>query len=322
MARAVRGARDRVIQCDPMNPRRIDLNLLPVFVALLETRNVSRAAERLGVTQPAVSNALARLRTALGDELFVRGAGGVVPTPHAERLAVPIAEALATIDRVLDDHRAFDPDTSARIFRVATTEIGEIHFLPTTAALLSSAGPGVTIESVRIGEGELASALEDGRADLAMGHLPASSGHFRRRLLFTQRYVCAFGTACAADLAGTLDAFARHGQVGVVADPGGRAALDAALRRAGIARDVRLLVPNFVALRLVLESSDLVALVPEAFASRGLAGSSIRVAAPPVALPAIEVHLVWHERLQDDDGHRWLRERLHAAFATDRDSRD
>jgi len=175
-----------------MDPSKMDLNLLTVFVQLYEDRKVSLAAENLGLSQPAVSSALGRLRRMLGDEVFLRTARGMQPTPLADQLVVPIANALTAIRESLFQPLLFDAATSCRQFTFAMTDIGEFHFLPQLMEKLETLAPGVTISTVRSTTINLKFEMENGKVDLALGHLPDLTTGFHCRTLFSQRYVCLF----------------------------------------------------------------------------------------------------------------------------------
>jgi DNA-binding transcriptional LysR family regulator len=286
----------------------LDLNLLVVFDQLMRQRQVSRAAEQLGVTQPAVSNALARLRRHLGDPLFVRTAAGMQPTPRAQALAAPVAEALAQLRAALSQRDDFTPATSTRQFRIGMTDIGEIYFLPWLLRTLAERAPGVTLSTVRNTAVNLAEELAAGQVDLAIGLLPQLKGGFFKRQLFNQRYVCLMrrGHPLARrtlDSAGYLGA-----EHVVVVSPGtGHGQVDEGLRRQGLARRVRLTVPHFVAIGHLLADTDLLATVPERLAE-SLATPFGLVARPmPIALPEAAISVFWHARQHKDAANRWLR---------------
>ena len=154
-----------------MNLQDIDLNLLVIFSELLRQRRVSAVADALGISQPGISNALGRLRKALGDELFLRTSKGMVPTPFAESLAEPIAYALGTIHDTLNARAKFDPASSHRAFTVAMTDVGEIYFLPDLMRRLSEIAPGVTISTVRNHADALRDAMEIGRVEIGRAHV-------------------------------------------------------------------------------------------------------------------------------------------------------
>src|SRR5262249_308905 len=155
-----------------MELKDVDLNLLVVFNQLLAERRVSAAASVLGVSQPAVSNALNRPRRLRGDELFLRTSRGMEPTPFAEQLAEPIRQALSTIHSTINQRAVFEPSESTRSFTIAMTDIGEIDLLSGLMSLLSEQAPGITLSTVRNRAINLQDEMEAGRVDLAMGYLP------------------------------------------------------------------------------------------------------------------------------------------------------
>lgn len=247
-----------------MNPERLDLNLLEIFHQLLQERSVSRVAQQLGVSQPAVSNSLARLRKALGDELFVRTARGMEPTPYAQQLGESVGQALGAIRSALQQRSHFDPARSERTFTVGMTDIGEIYFLPTLLNHLRQAAPGVRLSTVRHTAATLKDDMSDGRVDLAIGLLPQLQAGFFQQRLFQQPYVCLMRKdhrLAASPL--SLSAFCEAAHVVVVSAGTGHHEVDEQLAERGIARDVRLVVPHFVAIGHILQSSDLIATVPQ-----------------------------------------------------------
>ncbi|MCV6806286.1 LysR family transcriptional regulator, partial [Achromobacter ruhlandii] len=175
-----------------MNLQDMDLNLLVVFNELCKHGRVSAVAQNLGISQPGVSNALGRLRKLLGDELFLRTSRGMVPTPYAEALAQPIAEALAALHGTLNARASFDPARSERAFVIGVNDVGETYFLPRLMRALDDAAPGVTIRTVRTTSIDVKDEMERGRIDLAMGFLPGLKHGFFQRRLFRQPYVCIF----------------------------------------------------------------------------------------------------------------------------------
>ena len=220
-----------------LNLRDIDLNLLVVFHELYKERRVAAVAESLGLTQPAVSNALSRLRRMLGDELFLRTGRGMEPTPYASQLAEPIAQALASIRDTLERQLEFDPAASVRKFTIAMTDLGEIHFLPRLMRRLAEVAPGVTISTVRNTSVVLSDELESGRVDIAFGLLPQLKAGFFQRLLFRQRYVCLFRQGHPLDKASmTQEEFESAQHVVVVASGTGHAMVNDAIERRTLRR--------------------------------------------------------------------------------------
>jgi DNA-binding transcriptional LysR family regulator len=294
----------------------IDLNLLVVFNELLRQRRVSAVASTLGISQPAISNALNRLRKVLGDELFLRTSKGMVPTPFAETLAEPIAYALGTIHNTLNATPQFDPGSSTRAFTIAMTDIGEIYFLPALMKRLSEVAPGVSISTVRNQSDALRDDMERGAVDLAIGFLPDLKAGFFQRRLFRQKYVCLFRKEHPLAKTGmTMKAFRESEHVSIVAEGTGHSMVDSAIQRAGIARNVHLRVPHFVAVGHILQTTDLIAVVPEAYAARTFAPFDLASAACPVKIPDIAINVLWHARNHREPGNQWLRQLVFDAFS-------
>lgn len=291
-----------------LNLRDIDLNLLVVFHELYKERRVAAVAESLGLTQPAVSNALSRLRRMMGDELFLRTGRGMEPTPYASQLAEPIAAALATIRDTLERQLEFDPAASVRKFTIAMTDLGEIHFLPRLMRRLAEVAPGVTVSTVRNTSVGLGDELESGRVDIAFGLLPQLKAGFFQRLLFRQRYVCLFRKGHPLDKGSmTLEDFESAQHVVVVAAGTGHATVNNAIERRAVRRNVRLSVPHFVALGHILASTDLVATVPERYVRESMGPFNLTYLSLPVPVPEFDVNLFWHARFHKEPGNQWLR---------------
>jgi DNA-binding transcriptional LysR family regulator len=291
-----------------MDLRDIDLNLLVVFNQLLAERRVGGVAQSLGITQPAVSNALMRLRRRLGDELFLRTSNGMEPTPFAARLAAPVAHALGTLHAALNQPASFDPATSTRMFVLAMTDIGEIYFLPTLMDLLSRLAPHVAISTVRNSAASLKHEMEAGRVDLALGWLPDLKAGFFQRRLFRHRYVCMFRKGHLLDKRRmTLKEFSGAEHVVVNAAGTGHNRVDSMLDERGIARRIRLRVPHFVAVGHILRDTDLIATVPERFALRCVEPFGLAYVSHPAKLPEIAINQFWHARFHREPSNQWLR---------------
>ena len=299
-----------------MELREIDLNLLVVFNELLRLRRVSAVAEALGISQPAISNALNRLRKLLGDELFLRTSRGMVPTPFAENLAEPIGYALGAIHNTLNAQSAFEPASSTRNFTIAMTDIGEIYFLPDLMKRLSKVAPGVTISTVRNHTVNLREEMESGRVDLAIGFMPDLKAGFFQRRLFRQRYVCIFRKGHPLAREGmTIGSFSNAEHVAIVAAGTGHSMVDEVIQRAGVPRQVRLRVPHFVAVGHILQTTDMIAVVPEAYAERTLKPFGLETAACPVKIPDIVINVLWHARNNREPASQWLRQLVFEAFS-------
>jgi DNA-binding transcriptional LysR family regulator len=298
-----------------VNLRDIDLNLLRVFEAVLREGGVTPAAGRLGLTQPAVSNALSRLRRAFGDPLFVRTPSGMDATPFARELAEPVRQALALLESALAHGPGFDPGTSTRAFRFYMSDLGQIEFLPPLVERVQHAAPGVRLEAVAADLEHIADALGAGTLDLAVGFLPALGPPVARRTLFRDPYLClmradhpAIGTKL------TRKQFVEASHVLVTYRGGGHRVIEEALERAGVARRIALRVPHFTVVPMVLERTDLVLTLPARVARLFERRGKFKALPPPVPMPAAEVAVHWHERFEADPGNRWLREQVVELF--------
>jgi DNA-binding transcriptional LysR family regulator len=295
----------------------VDLNLLIVFRQLLIEKRVSKVAENLGLTQPAISNALARLRKLLGDELFTRTPQGMEPTPYAEQLAESVTYALGMIHSALNQKSGFDPATARRAFTVGMTDIGEIWFLPRLVDALVRAAPNVSISTVRNTSINLKDEMEAAKVDMALGLLPQlKAGFFQRRILQT-RYVCLMRKGHPLDKRRiTLQEFSATEHVSVVAQGTGHGQVDEVMQRSGIQRRVRLTVPHFTAVAHIVQTTDLVATVPEPLAQRIAEPFGLTYLPHPAKLPEASINLFWHARVHKDPANVWLRNLIFEQFAT------
>lgn len=299
-----------------IEPHTIDLNLLSVFQEVYRERQISAAARRLGLSQSAVSNALARLRRAFGDELFVRTATGMQPTPLATQMAEPIGVAMAQVALALNQRSRFDPATSSRRFVLAMTDVGEMYFMPPLIERCRLLSPLVEISSVRAGAVTLKEDMEGGRIDLAIGPFEDISEALYQRQLFRQPYVTMFrkGHPLGKGVI-TLDRFVQAGHVLVASTEGPYDRINALLERAGVGPSVRFRVPHFTSVPYIVGSSDLVVTVPQKLAERAQAPFGLEWITPPVELPPLQTNVFWHRRYNQDPGNQWLRGLLAEVFA-------
>ncbi|SEK02643.1 LysR family transcriptional regulator [Achromobacter sp. NFACC18-2] len=299
-----------------MNLKDVDLNLLVVFNELHKHRRVSAAAESLGISQPGVSNALGRLRKLLGDELFLRTSRGMVPTPYAESLAPPIADALGALHGTLNARVAFDPARSERAFVIGVNDVGETYFLPRLMRALDQVAPGVTIRTVRTTSIDVRDEMERGRMDLAMGFLPGLKGGFFQRRLFRQPYVCIFRQDHPLARSGvSARQFRAAEHVAIVSEGTGHGVVDEVIERAGIRRRLRLTVPHFMAVGPVLQATDMIAVVPQRFADCACGPFGLAAAPCPVKIPESVINVFWHARNHREAANQWLRQVVVDVFA-------
>jgi DNA-binding transcriptional LysR family regulator len=300
-----------------MELKDLDLNLLVVFNQLLVERRVSKVAEHLEISQPAVSNSLARLRKLLGDELFLRTTKGMEPTPFAQQLAEPVAYALGMLHGAVNQRMSFDPATSDRAFTIGMTDIGEIYFLPSLMDALARSAPGVTVSTVRNTTINLKDEMEAGHVDLALGLLPQLKAGFFQRRLFRQRYVCMFRKGHRLDKRKiSLEEFSKAEHVVVVSAGTGHGKVDELLDRSGVERRVRLTVPHFVAVGHILHKTDMIATVPERFAQQVAGPFDLAFVNHPATLPEIAINLFWHAKYHKDPANQWLRGLLFELYSS------
>jgi DNA-binding transcriptional LysR family regulator len=295
-----------------LNFGRLDLNLLLTLDALLAEHNVTRAAERLHLSQPSVSVHLAKLRQALDDPLLLPGPRGMRPTARAEALRAPLRQALEALQRAVAADAPFDPARADNGWRVAATDYGESTILLPALAGLRSAAPGTRLAVLELSPPQIARQAEHGQIDLALHTRDGAPPHLRQRTLFAERYVLA-GRAGHPRLQRrpTLAQFCKLEHVIVSPDGGGFSGVtDQALRERGLLRRVVLSVPHFLFVVDALIRTDLVAMLPERLARQH---PGLRVCAPPLPLPGYEMAMLWHERVHRDPAHRWLREQIAAA---------
>lgn len=286
----------------------IDLNQLVTFQHLMVERRVSKVAENLGITQPAVSNSLAKLRRLLGDPLFVRTSAGMVPTPFAEQLAEPVGYALSMIHDGLNRQVHFDATSVKRSLTIGMTDIGEIVFLPSLLEKLREEAPGITLSTVRNSVTNLREDMEAGKVDLAIGPLPELKAGFFQRRLFLQRYVCLFRKGHKLDRKRlSLADFTAAEHLVIISAGTGHGKVDELLRKAGIERNVRLTVPHFVSVGHILRRSSLIATVTERLADSLEEPFDLTHRPHPVELPQAAINVFWHAKVHRSPIHQWLR---------------
>ncbi|MGD9942690.1 MAG: LysR family transcriptional regulator [Burkholderiaceae bacterium] len=293
----------------------LDLNLLRVLVAVDASRHVTLAADRLGITQSAVSNALSRLRRHCGDELFVRTPQGMAPTPLGESLAASARQALSSLSSTLTAGLAFEPRHSTRQFTIRMTDIGEIVFLPALLDAFAQQAPGANLRTVSLSSGDTTAALADGSVELAIGFLPElRAGWFQQRL-FEQQYVVLMRAShplAARRVSARQFAAAEHL---VIESPGsGHGIADAAIERLGVQRRTRLRTPDFLGAAMLIARSELIATVPHKLAEAAARQLPLAWCRHPLSLPRFTILQYWHPRSHRDAGHRWLRELIAGQF--------
>ncbi len=302
-----------------MNIAAADLNLLVVFEALLEERSVSRAARRVGLSQPAASNALRRLRDLFSDRLFIRAGRGMAPTPRALELAGSVRSGLTHLRAALDPRRTFDPATSARSFRIAMTDYAEWLLVPALLRRLSRDAPQLQILLRRVERIFVVpeEELREGALDAAIGSFPEVSAldpGTHAQDLWHDRNVCILRRGHRLlRRPWTPEAFASSPQVGVFYRPETQGLIDNVLAGYGLRRRLQATAPHFLTVPDIVAASDLIAVVPALLASRFAKLLPLVVREVPVPLPLFHARLVWHERNHGDPAQAWFRAAVAAA---------
>jgi DNA-binding transcriptional LysR family regulator len=294
----------------------LDMNLLVVFDALVAERSVTRAAKRLALSQPATSNALARLRKTLGDPLLVSTAEGMTPTVRGRELAKIVQSALRRIEDALVTGATFEPATSVRSFTVAVSDYGELVVVTELMKLLARVAPGVDLRVTRLGLELPLSDMEDGRIDLTVGLSRGGVRGLYQQRLFHDRLTCVVRERHPI-LRGrmTLERFVRLSHVQIETRSAPLGMLDAALARRGKRRTIALHVPHALVAALIVADSDLVATVPERLVRAMTKIAHLRRFDPPVSIAPFAVTQLWHARVHDEPAHRWLRAQVAQASA-------
>lgn len=291
---------------------RIDLNLLTVLAALMHERHVSRAAERLHIGQPALSHALARLRTLTGDPLFVRQGREMAPTPRAVALMESLGPALAQIEAGLRAAADFDPAEAQPVFRIGLTDDLQIALLPRLLRLQRAEVPHARLVASTVSHRDAMRQLQDGRVSTVLAYLEALPAGAKVRRLSTARYAVLRADAAKAPL--TLDEFCArpHALVSFAEDL--RGFVDDALAALGRTRRVAVSMPQFGSLPAVLAGTDLLATVPDYLAPALCAPGGLRAQPLPFESPAYPISMCWRAAADRDPAEQWLRGALVRAF--------
>lgn len=298
-----------------MNINDIDLNLLRLFDMVWRYRHVSEAAQRLGLSQPAASQGLARLRRLLGDALFERSSTGVRPTPLAERLAPTVQAALTMLEQALNDSAVFEPRQSQRRWRLHLSDIGEARFLPDLVRRLAIEGPGMQIEAQPLAHRHIGAALQGGQLDLAIGFLPDVADTLQQPLL-CDRYVVLlrkghevaqrWRTNPCPEVLSQLEfaAVRTHSDTLRI------------LERMQWQQRLRLTVSHFLSLPGIVGSSDLAVLMPRNFARGFVNSQTLEMLEPDLPWLDFTVSMHWSRRFDKEPGLQWLRAEVIKLFCT------
>ena len=287
------------------NIKNLDLNLLRVFDTLMDEKNVSRAAEKLAVSQPAVSGMLTRLRHSLDDQLFIRSQHGIVPTIRANELAGPVKKLLRELDSVLEP-RLFEPESAELTLSIAVTDYSLRAIVEPFLLALRKEAPNIKVAVRWINEHELLEQMERGIIDIALTTPESSPVDLRAKTLFDETYVCVLrdGHPLLKDVSLTIDQFCSIDHA-IVSYVGGafEGTTDQVLRKVQKQRRVVLSVPSFLSLVDILKTSDLCAVVPKRLIKNVQGLTTVNL---PFEVPGFTKIMAWHERTHESEAHRWI----------------
>lgn len=291
-----------------MNLNKVDLNLFIVFDAIYTEANLTRAGQIMGITQPAVSNALSRLRDTFNDPLFVRTAQGMVPTPMAQNIIVQVRNALALLRVSVQESRTFTPMQANKTYRISMTDLTEQVLLPPLFQRLRRLAPKVSIESFLAKRRDTTKELAAGRLDFAVDAPLNTDPQVRHVKLLEDRYVCALrpGHPRAKERL-SLEDYLALTHIHISTRRNGLGHVDLALGKLGIQRKIALRSQHYLMASSVMQQTDMAMTVPERFAR----GHGLHYMPLPVNdVPAVETHLYWHESTDQDPANRWMREQM------------
>ena len=291
-----------------------DLNLLLVFEAMFLPRNVTAAAATVGLTQSAMSGALARLRHQFSDPLFVNTRGAMLPTARALELVRPFRQALSLVRLSVTDPAGFEPRQSTRTFRFQMTDVGEMVFLPRLVKRLDEIEATVKVETTQLAAAEVAERLESGDIDFATAYLPNLAKSIERTPLFREHYVCMTRRSYTGGKPLTLEKFLAGSHVLIESLGSGHRIIERTLKQRGLKRDVSLRVPHFVVIPMIVADTDRIVTAPSRVANAFSALVNVQVHPLPIRIPSFDVSLAWHTRFAEDPALRWMRNTMVQLF--------
>lgn len=291
-----------------MDLARVDLTLLVVFDALMHEQHVTRAGERIGLTQSATSGALARLRDLFGDELFVRTAAGMQPTPRAQQLAGPVRDILERIRRLGTDQFAFDPKEAVGRFTVGMSDYVALLLLPRLAARLAVEAPGIELVARPVEQRSVYEMLDAGSLDMAIDFCSMPPPWAQAERFFEDRFVCVVAAdSTFADRRIALEDYLAAPHVMVSIGHPAPSSVDTALADRGLRRRVAITVPSFLLVPHIVMRSGMIATLPLGVAEMLAETLPISLIDPPLPIAPIPADLIWHRKHARDPAHLWLR---------------
>jgi len=290
-----------------MNLHRIDLNLFAVFDAIYTAGSLTKAADVLCITQPAVSNSLARLRDMLNDPLFVRTGHSMTPTPVAQNIIVPAREALGLLRKSVQQGHVFEPEISSKVFHFASRDLLEVSIMPRLMARLQNLAPNITLTNYEINRKTVVSSMASGNLDFFADASTFTDPHLKKQAIAQDRFVVIARKQHPALKQGLdLNAFLSLGHINVSHRKVGAGPIDFALDKIGTKRKVVMRTQHFLTVPSAIVKTDLIACIPYHLAKHyDLAMFEI-----PFDIPPIEYYLYWHLSADGDSAHQWMREQI------------
>ncbi len=302
-----------------MNIEKMDMNLLLAFEAMYETKSVTKASERLGVSQPSMSHVLGKMREAFGDPLFVRVKNEMQPTPRAVSISGPIHQALELARNQIFRRETFVPAQESRTFTLCMTDLGAACYLPRIVNAVAKEAPQIKIRAVSPVIEHQTESLESGAMDLAIGYFPdiTTAGVFQQHLLSNTGFLCiASSRNPYLEKEGcTMEAFLRIPHVSVRSEGRSQEVIEQAMSRLGISRQIMLTVPHYLSLLTLVANTDLMAIIPNDLEPAFKAQKNITVHPLPFPSPYVEIKQIWHQKFHFDAANRWIREQVRKALS-------
>ena len=297
---------------------RTDLNLLRILLAVYETGNVTAAAKRLGISQPAASAALSRLRDSLGDPLFIRSGSSMQATPRAQDIIEHTREVIEIIDRDILSSPTFDPATSDHQFTFCLSEVGEVVFLPALFERLRKEAPNTRVRTLSLAPDVLLEKLQEGKVDAVLGYFPdLTAPNIYQQRLFSHDLACLVRRA--HPLVGkrmSLKAFCAAEHLQVSDGSRSQEMFEAHLAKAGIRRNIVLQTSHYMSVPSIIESSDLIVVLPRTVANLYTDKVDVRIVETPLEIPRYDLKQYWHARFHKAPRSLWLRSIISELFST------
>ncbi len=298
------------------NSAGLDLNLLRVFLAIWDLRSLTAAGDRLGLTQPAISHSLRRLRERFDDPLFVRAANRMLPTEAAVRLHEPLDQAFGLINRAIQERVAFAPQVTQRVFRVAMSDVSEVYYLPRLMARLVRVAPMVRLDVVPLAIDAIVGAMRAGEVDLTIGYLKNLESECVSQTLFDDKFICMVRRGHPMGRSKLTKAnFINMRYVHAGTNAPGHQMIEQWLAETGIKRHIAVRLGHFSVAPDIVRDTDLAVIFPESVARQLNSAKAFRLLTLPFDPPPVEIKVHTHPRFASDMGINWLRDTLVAMFA-------